>query len=71
MTELEKFDHKIYEIQKKYDELHADVKSKEQKLRKLNDQLADLTKEAEMLNSNAKDSPETKVSYSNLGNSHA
>jgi len=35
MTELEKFDHKIYEIQKKLDEIMAEAKGKEKKLRGL------------------------------------
>ncbi|KAJ8324377.1 hypothetical protein QVD99_002411 [Batrachochytrium dendrobatidis] len=60
MTELEKFDHKICEIQKKYDELQSEARSKEDKLRGLVDQLSDLKREAEMVKSNAKDSPQAK-----------
>jgi coiled-coil domain-containing protein 151 len=60
MTELEKFDHKICEIQKKLDELQAEARSKEKKLRGLVDQLSDLTREAEMVNSNKKDSAQAK-----------
>ncbi|KAI8927052.1 hypothetical protein BC831DRAFT_504122 [Entophlyctis helioformis] len=60
MTELEKFDHKICEIQKKYDELQAEARAKETKLRGLIDQLADLKREADMVKSNMKDSPQAK-----------
>ncbi|KAI8911720.1 hypothetical protein EDD86DRAFT_245982 [Gorgonomyces haynaldii] len=60
MTELEKFDHKICEMQKKYDELQAEARAKENKLRGLTDQLGDLRRESETLNSNMKDSPQAK-----------
>ena len=61
MTELEKFDHKLCETQKKYDELLDDGRSKERKLKSCYDQLADLKREAEMLASNVKDSAQAKV----------
>ncbi|KAH6589335.1 hypothetical protein BASA61_005665 [Batrachochytrium salamandrivorans] len=60
MTELDKFDHKICEVQKKYDELQAEARAKEDKLRGLVDRLADLKLEADMVNSNMKDSPQAK-----------
>eukprot|EP00842_Homolaphlyctis_polyrhiza_P006364 jgi/Hompol1/6729/HPOL_005058-RA len=60
MTELEKFDHKICEIQKKFDELQAEARAKEDKLRGLVDQLADLKRESDMVKSNMKDSPQAK-----------
>ncbi|KAL2912465.1 hypothetical protein HK105_208037 [Polyrhizophydium stewartii] len=60
MTELEKFDHKICEIQKKYDELQSEARAKEDKLRGLLDQLSDLKREADMVKSNMKDSPQAK-----------
>lgn len=63
MTELEKFDHKICETQKKYDELQSEARAKEAKLRGLSDQLADLKREAETVKSNMKDSPQAKVCH--------
>jgi predicted nucleic acid-binding Zn-ribbon protein len=61
MTELEKFDHRICEIHKKYDELQAEARMKEERLREMRDQLADLKREAEMVKSNLQDSPQAKV----------
>ena len=61
MSELEKFDHKICESQKKLDELQAEARGKEIKLEKLGDQLTDLKLEAEAVTSNLKDSPQAKV----------
>jgi chromosome segregation ATPase len=61
MTELERFDHRICEIHKKYDELQAEARSKEERLREMRDQLADLKREAEMVKSNLQDSPQAKV----------
>ncbi|KAI9348775.1 hypothetical protein DFJ73DRAFT_428805 [Zopfochytrium polystomum] len=60
MTELEKFDHRICEIHKKYDELQAEARSKEERLREMRDQIADLKREAEMVKSNLQDSPQAK-----------
>lgn len=60
MSELEKFDHKICEIQKKFDELQDEARTKELKVTGLNDQLADLTRETELVNSNLKDSAQAK-----------
>lgn len=60
MTELEKFDQKICEIQKKYDELQAEARTKEAKLRGQMDQLEDIKREADMVHSNFKDSAQAK-----------
>ncbi|KAJ1547419.1 hypothetical protein HK096_003030 [Nowakowskiella sp. JEL0078] len=60
MTELEKFDHRICEIHKKYDELQAEARFKEERLREMHDQLADLKREAAMVKSNLEDSPQAK-----------
>jgi tRNA G10 N-methylase Trm11 len=60
MTELEIFDHKICEIQKKLDEIMAEARLKEKKLWGLVDQLSDISREAEMVNANMKDSPQAK-----------
>lgn len=60
MTELERFDHRICEIHKKYDELQAEARSKEERLREMRDQLADLKREAESVKSNLQDSPQAK-----------
>ncbi|KAJ3129958.1 hypothetical protein HK098_007224 [Nowakowskiella sp. JEL0407] len=60
MTELEKFDHRICEIHKKYDEIQAEARAKEEKLREMRDQLADLKREALMVKSNSQDSPQAK-----------
>jgi hypothetical protein len=62
MTELEKFDQKICETQKKYDELTAESKLKELKLRKHYEELEYLKREYELMNSNSKDSSQAKVS---------
>ncbi|KAJ3258003.1 hypothetical protein HK103_004137 [Boothiomyces macroporosus] len=60
LTELEKFDQKICDIQKKYDELQAEARAKEQKLRKQMDLFEDIKREADMVHSNTKDSPQAK-----------
>ncbi|KAJ3150956.1 hypothetical protein HDU86_006212 [Geranomyces michiganensis] len=60
MTELEKFDQKICEMHKKYDELQAEARAKDEKLRGMSDQLADLSREAETVTSNLQDSPQAK-----------
>lgn len=62
MTELEKFDQKIRDIQKKYDELQAEARGKEARLRGQRDLLSDIKREAEVVNSNSKDSVQAKVS---------
>ncbi|TPX62362.1 hypothetical protein PhCBS80983_g00563 [Powellomyces hirtus] len=60
MTELEKFDQRICEMHKKYDELQAEARGKDDKLRGMNDQLADLGREADTVTSNLQDSPQAK-----------
>ncbi|KAJ3111898.1 hypothetical protein HDU96_005177 [Phlyctochytrium bullatum] len=60
MTELEKLDHRICEIHKRYDELQAEARSKETRLREMKDQLADLKRESEMVKANLQDSPQAK-----------
>ncbi|TPX58773.1 hypothetical protein SpCBS45565_g07915 [Spizellomyces sp. 'palustris'] len=60
MSELEKFDQKICEMHKKFDELQAEARAKEDKLRGMHDQLADLRREAEIVKSNLQDSPQAK-----------
>ncbi|KAJ3387725.1 hypothetical protein HDU84_000604 [Entophlyctis sp. JEL0112] len=60
MTELEKFDHRICEIHRKYDELQAEARMKEDRLSEMRDQLADLNREAELVKSNLQDSPQAK-----------
>ncbi|KAI9333330.1 hypothetical protein BDR26DRAFT_898591 [Obelidium mucronatum] len=60
MTELEKFDQRICEIHRKYDELQAEARMKEDKLLEMRDQLADLKREAELVKSNVQDSPQAK-----------
>ncbi|KND03009.1 uncharacterized protein SPPG_02080 [Spizellomyces punctatus DAOM BR117] len=60
MSELEKFDQKICEMHKKFDELQAEARAKEEKLRGMHDQLADLRREAEIVKSNLQDSPQAK-----------
>lgn len=73
MTDLEKFDQKIRDIQKKYDELQAEARSKEGKLRGQRDLLSDIKREAEVVHSNAKDSTQAKVcsDFSRTGDSNA
>ncbi len=61
MTELEKLDQKIRDIQKKYDELQAEARNKEARLRGQRDLLADIKREADVVNSNSKDSVQAKV----------
>jgi septal ring factor EnvC (AmiA/AmiB activator) len=61
MSELEKFDQKICDTQKKYDELQAESRAKKEKLRGLLDLLEDIKRESEMVNSNSKDSTQAKV----------
>ncbi|KAJ3066696.1 hypothetical protein HDU98_010016 [Podochytrium sp. JEL0797] len=60
MTELEKFDQRICEIHRKYDELQAEARAKEDKLCEMRDQLADLKREAELVKSNMQDSSQAK-----------
>jgi hypothetical protein len=60
LTELEKLDQKICDIQKKYDELQAEARQKEQKLRGQMDQLEDLKREADVVHSHSKDSIQAK-----------
>ncbi|KAJ3209926.1 hypothetical protein HDU67_005818 [Dinochytrium kinnereticum] len=60
MTELEKLDHRICEIHKRYDELQAEARMKEGRLREMRDQLADLKRESEMVKGNLQDSPQAK-----------
>ncbi|KAJ3138663.1 hypothetical protein HDU88_007459 [Geranomyces variabilis] len=60
MTELEKFDQKICEMHKKYDELQAEARAKDERLRGMSDQLADLGREANTVVSNLQDSPQAK-----------
>jgi peptidoglycan hydrolase CwlO-like protein len=61
MSELEKFDQKICDTQKKYDELRAEYKTKKQKMRGLLDQLNDIKRETDVIFSGAKDSSQAKV----------
>ena len=61
MTELEKFDQKIRDTQKKFDELQAEARQKEARLRGQNDLLSDIKREAEVVHSNSKDSFQAKV----------
>lgn len=61
MSDLEKFDQKICEMHKKYDELQAEVRNKEEKLKGMRDQLAEITRESEIVKSNLQDSPQAKV----------
>ena len=63
MTVLEKIDHKVSQIHKKYDELHGEAKKKEQKLKELIVTLSDLKRECELVDSHNKlqDSPQAKV----------
>ncbi|KAJ3108269.1 hypothetical protein HDU97_001803 [Phlyctochytrium planicorne] len=63
MTELEKLDQRICEIHKKYDELQAEARMKEGRLREMTDQLADLKRESEMVKANLQDSPQAKVIF--------
>jgi len=60
MTEVEKYDQKVRDIQKKYDELHAEGKQRELKLNKQRNLLGYIKREAEVVNSNAKDSQQAK-----------
>ncbi|TPX38600.1 hypothetical protein SeMB42_g06570, partial [Synchytrium endobioticum] len=57
---LDKFDHKICEVQKKYDEMQAEARAKEERLREMHDQLAQLKREAEVARANIHDSPAAK-----------
>ena len=61
MTPLEKLDHKICEIHKKYDDLQLEARSKESKLKSLKDQLDELKKDGETVKANIQDSPYAKV----------
>ncbi|KAJ3014258.1 hypothetical protein HKX48_005240 [Thoreauomyces humboldtii] len=60
MTELDRADQRICEMHKKYDELQADARSKDSRLRLMTDQLADLGREADTVRSNLQDSPQAK-----------
>ncbi|KAI9014788.1 hypothetical protein BC832DRAFT_546480 [Gaertneriomyces semiglobifer] len=60
MTELEKFDQKVLELHKKYDELLADVRAKENRIQEMRDQLEDLRREEEMVRSHQQDSPQAR-----------
>ncbi|KAJ3129097.1 hypothetical protein HK100_008836 [Physocladia obscura] len=60
MSELEKFNHRVCEIHRKYDELQAEARAKEEKLSEMRDQLADLQRESELVESNLQDSPQAK-----------
>ncbi|TPX32612.1 hypothetical protein SmJEL517_g04325 [Synchytrium microbalum] len=57
---LEKFEHKICEVQKKYDDMQAEARNKEERLREMGDQLDLFRREAEMVKSNVQDSPAAK-----------
>ncbi|KAJ3057103.1 hypothetical protein HK097_000567 [Rhizophlyctis rosea] len=59
-AELDRFDQRICELHKKYDELCAEGKAKQGKLRGLQDQLADLKRESEVVRRNLRDSEEAK-----------
>lgn len=61
MNPIEKLDHRICEIHKKYDELQLEARSKESKLQALRDQLEDLKKDGETVKANIQDSPQAKV----------
>ncbi len=58
---MEKLDHRICEIHKKYDEFQMEARSKEAKLKALRDQLEDLKKDGETVKANVQDSPQAKV----------
>jgi hypothetical protein len=60
MTPIEKLDHRICEIHKKYDELQMEARSKEKKLQALKDQLEDLKKDGEMVKAHFQDSAQAK-----------
>ncbi|KAJ3044204.1 hypothetical protein HDV00_002882 [Rhizophlyctis rosea] len=59
-TELDRFDQRICELHKKYDELCAEGRTKQVKLRGLEDQLADLKRESDVVKRNLRDSEEAK-----------
>ncbi|KAJ3215197.1 hypothetical protein HK099_006482 [Clydaea vesicula] len=60
MSELEKFDQRVCELHKKYDEIQAEVWQKKKKLMGMYDQLADLKRDSELVESNSQDSQEAK-----------
>ncbi|KAJ1561277.1 hypothetical protein HK405_004396, partial [Cladochytrium tenue] len=60
MSELERFDHRICEIHKRFDELQAEARAKEERLREMRDQQADLQREAELVRSNLQDSAQAR-----------
>lgn len=61
MTELEKFDQKICEMHKKYDEMQAEAKEKAHRIQEMHDNLNDLKRESETVQSNTQDSPQARV----------
>lgn len=63
MTELEKYEQRICEIHRKYDELCAEARTREERLRDMEDQLSRLKKEAETVKQNLQDSPQAKVNF--------
>jgi chromosome segregation ATPase len=60
MTPIEKLDHRICEIHKKYDDLQLEARSKEAKLKALKDQLDELKKDGDTVKANIQDSPNAK-----------
>ena len=61
MTPIEKLDHRICEIHKKYDDLQLEARSKDAKLKSLRDQLDELKKDGETVKANIEDSSYAKV----------
>ncbi|KAI9106169.1 hypothetical protein DFS34DRAFT_49148 [Phlyctochytrium arcticum] len=60
MSELERFDQRICEMHKKFDELQAEARAKEERLREMRDQLEELKREGGIVKSNLEDSPQAK-----------
>lgn len=60
MTDMEKLDHLICEMNKKYDELLAEMKVKEQKVILAKEQLNNMKREASLIKSEFQESPQAK-----------
>ncbi|KAJ3190922.1 hypothetical protein HK101_008251 [Irineochytrium annulatum] len=60
LTELERLDHRICEIHRKHDDLQAEAKRKDARLRKKRDLLEGLKREAEAVKSNVQNSSQAK-----------
>ena len=69
-TPLEKLDHQICELHRKYDELQAEARSKDSKLTEMRNQLINMKKDADVAKTQVQDSPQANVFYSlfQLGN---